>query len=54
VTLDDTGPIAKLIEEAQAIVVPADSPYQGVDQLITAWKANPQRGGRRRLRAGRS
>ena len=27
-TLDQTTPIAKLIEEAEAIVVPADSPYQ--------------------------
>ena len=27
-TLDQTTPVAKLIEEAEAIVVPGDSPYQ--------------------------
>jgi putative tricarboxylic transport membrane protein len=42
-TLNDTTPIAKLIEEAETIVVPANSPYQSLDQLITAWKANPGR-----------
>ena len=40
-TLDQTTPIAKLIEEAEAIVVPADSPYQSLDQLIEAWSADP-------------
>jgi putative tricarboxylic transport membrane protein len=40
-TLDQTTPIAKLIEEAEAIVVPADSPFQTLDDLVTAWKANP-------------
>jgi putative tricarboxylic transport membrane protein len=40
-TLDDTTPIARLIQEAEAIVVPANSPYQTLDQLIAAWKANP-------------
>ncbi|HEX2072317.1 MAG TPA: tripartite tricarboxylate transporter substrate binding protein [Geodermatophilus sp.] len=40
-TLDQTTPIARLIEEAEAIVVPADSPYQTLDQLIEAWKADP-------------
>jgi putative tricarboxylic transport membrane protein len=40
-TLADTTPLARLIEEAEAIVVPADSPYQTLDQLITAWKADP-------------
>jgi putative tricarboxylic transport membrane protein len=40
-TLDQTTPIAKLIEESEAIVVPADSPYKTLDELITAWKANP-------------
>jgi len=40
-TLDQTTPIAKLIEEAEAIVVPADSPYQSLDDLVTAWKADP-------------
>ncbi|WP_448627843.1 Bug family tripartite tricarboxylate transporter substrate binding protein [Geodermatophilus sp. URMC 64] len=40
-TLDQTTPIAKLIEEAEAIVVPGDSPFQTLDDLVTAWKANP-------------
>jgi putative tricarboxylic transport membrane protein len=40
-TLDQTTPIAKLIEESEAIVVPADSPYQSLDDLVEAWKANP-------------
>src|SRR5215213_177910 len=40
-TLDQTTPIAKLIEEAEAIVVPADSPFQSMADLVTAWKADP-------------
>jgi putative tricarboxylic transport membrane protein len=40
-TLDETTPIAKLIEESEAIVVPADSPYKTLDDLVAAWKANP-------------
>jgi putative tricarboxylic transport membrane protein len=37
----DATPIARLIEEAGAIFVPADSPYKTLDDLITAWKVNP-------------
>jgi putative tricarboxylic transport membrane protein len=40
-TLDETTPIARLIEESEAIVVPADSPFQTLDDLVTAWKADP-------------
>lgn len=40
-TLNDTVPIARLIEESEAIVVPAGSPYTTLDQLVAAWKANP-------------
>ena len=40
-TLADTTPIARLIEESEAIVVPASSPYQTLDDLVTAWKADP-------------
>ncbi|MBC9822520.1 tripartite tricarboxylate transporter substrate binding protein [Terrabacter sp. MAHUQ-38] len=40
-TLNETVPIARLIEESEAIVVPAGSPYQTLDQLVAAWKANP-------------
>lgn len=40
-TLNDTVPLVKLIEESEAIVVPKDSPYTSLDQLVTAWKADP-------------
>jgi putative tricarboxylic transport membrane protein len=40
-TLDQTTPIAKLIEEAEAIVVPGDSEYKTLDDLVKAWKADP-------------
>jgi putative tricarboxylic transport membrane protein len=40
-TLSDTVPVARLIEEAEAIVVPGASPYQTLDDLVTAWKADP-------------
>jgi putative tricarboxylic transport membrane protein len=40
-SLQDTTPIAKLIEEPDIVVVAKDSPYQDIDQLIEAWKADP-------------
>jgi putative tricarboxylic transport membrane protein len=40
-TLDQTTPVAKLIEEAEAIVVPGNSPFQSIDDLVAAWKADP-------------
>jgi putative tricarboxylic transport membrane protein len=40
-TLDQTTPIAELIEESEAIVVPANSPYKSMADLVTAWKADP-------------
>lgn len=40
-TLNDTTPIAKLIEEPQAIVVPGNSPYNDMAALVAAWKADP-------------
>jgi len=40
-TLQDTTPVARLIEEAEVIVVPKDSPYDSLDELVTAWKADP-------------
>ncbi|GAB3886593.1 Bug family tripartite tricarboxylate transporter substrate binding protein [Terrabacter terrigena] len=42
-TLNDTTPIAKLIEEAGAIVVPKDSPYKDVKSLVEAWKKDPSK-----------
>ncbi|MCE1178142.1 MAG: tripartite tricarboxylate transporter substrate binding protein [Micrococcales bacterium] len=41
--LNETTPIAKLIEEAGAIVVPKDSPYKSMDDLVKAWKADPKK-----------
>ncbi|WP_127125154.1 tripartite tricarboxylate transporter substrate binding protein [Georgenia sp. SYP-B2076] len=40
-TLTETTPLAKLIEEPGAIMVPAGSPFQTIDDLVTAWKADP-------------
>lgn len=39
--LAETTPIARLIEEAEAIVVPKSSPYQDLASLVEAWKADP-------------
>jgi putative tricarboxylic transport membrane protein len=41
VTLDDVTPIAALTSEQEAIVVPADSEYQSLEDLVEAWKADP-------------
>ncbi len=40
--LDQTTPIAKLIEESGAIVVAKDSPYTSIEQLVEAWKKDPK------------
>jgi putative tricarboxylic transport membrane protein len=40
-TLNETVPIARLIQESEAIVVPKGSPYDTLDKLVAAWKANP-------------
>ena len=34
-------PIARLVEEQEGILVPADSPFKTVDDLIEAWKKDP-------------
>ncbi|MDQ1668871.1 MAG: putative tricarboxylic transport rane protein, partial [Actinomycetota bacterium] len=36
----DVTPIAKLTSEQEIIVVPADSPYQTLQDFVDAWKAN--------------
>nr|BFE83040.1 hypothetical protein GCM10020093_056410 [Planobispora longispora] len=41
VTLAETTPIAKLTEEYEIVVVPAESPYKTLGDLVTAWKADP-------------
>jgi len=40
-TLGDATPLARLTQEAEIVVVGKDSPYQTLDQLVQAWKANP-------------
>ncbi|MFI6294754.1 Bug family tripartite tricarboxylate transporter substrate binding protein [Nonomuraea sp. NPDC050790] len=42
-TLTQTTPIAKLIEEAGAIVVAKGSPYQNIGDLVAAWKKDPKK-----------
>ncbi|HEY5855594.1 MAG TPA: tripartite tricarboxylate transporter substrate-binding protein [Aldersonia sp.] len=37
----DATPLAKMVEEQEGILVPADSPYQTVGDLVAAWKADP-------------
>lgn len=41
VTLDQVTPIASLTAEQEAIVVPADSEYESLEQLVEAWQADP-------------
>lgn len=40
-TLADTTPIARLISEPDTVVVPADSPYDSIEELQAAWAKNP-------------
>ena len=42
VTHEDVRPIARVVEEYDVVVVPADSPYETLDDLVTAWKADPK------------
>ncbi|MEV7396504.1 tripartite tricarboxylate transporter substrate-binding protein [Aeromicrobium sp. NPDC092404] len=35
-------PIARLIEDQEALIVPKDSKFKTVDDLVTAWKKDPQ------------
>lgn len=39
-TLDLT-PLARIVEEQEAVVVPADSPFQTIDDFVAAWKKDP-------------
>ncbi|WP_230424317.1 tripartite tricarboxylate transporter substrate binding protein [Streptomyces radicis] len=41
VTLADTTPLARLTEEPDIVVVPADSPYEDIDDMLADWRANP-------------
>ncbi|MBB3088007.1 Bug family tripartite tricarboxylate transporter substrate binding protein [Nocardioides albus] len=40
-TLDDVTPIARLTDDYDVLVVPADSPYDSVDDLVKDWAADP-------------
>lgn len=41
-TLADVTPLAVVVEEYDVIVVPADSPYESLDDLVAAWQENPK------------
>ncbi|MFC7431741.1 MULTISPECIES: Bug family tripartite tricarboxylate transporter substrate binding protein [unclassified Agrococcus] len=41
VTHDDITPLAVTVEEYDVIVVPADSPYETLDDLVAAWAEAP-------------
>ncbi|WP_321082007.1 tripartite tricarboxylate transporter substrate binding protein [Micrococcus sp.] len=40
--IQDVQPVARVVEEYDLVVVPADSPYQDMAELVQAWKRNPQ------------
>lgn len=40
-TYADITPLAITVEEYNMVVVPADSPYQSLEELMTAWAADP-------------
>ncbi|MGU3433538.1 Bug family tripartite tricarboxylate transporter substrate binding protein [Actinomycetes bacterium M1A6_2h] len=39
--VSDATPLAKVVEEQEGILVPADSPFRTVNDLVAAWKADP-------------
>ncbi|WP_235579631.1 MULTISPECIES: Bug family tripartite tricarboxylate transporter substrate binding protein [unclassified Rhodococcus (in: high G+C Gram-positive bacteria)] len=39
--VSDATPLAKMVEEQEGILVPADSPFRTVNELVDAWRANP-------------
>ena len=41
-TMKDTVPIARLINEYEAVAIPSSSPYQSLRDLLAAWKAAPR------------
>ena len=42
VSLDDVTPIARLADDYNVLVVPADSPYDTVEELLADWAKNPK------------
>jgi putative tricarboxylic transport membrane protein len=41
-TVSQATPIARLVEEQEGILVPKDSPFKSVDDLVRAWKKDPK------------
>ncbi|WP_019203536.1 tripartite tricarboxylate transporter substrate binding protein [Tsukamurella sp. 1534] len=41
VKMNDVTPIARIFEEYDILVVPANSPYKTVQDLVAAWRQNP-------------
>jgi len=39
--VSEATPLARLIEEQEGLLVPKDSPFKTVDDLVQAWKADP-------------
>lgn len=37
----DATPLAQLIEDAEGVLVPADSPFKTIDDFLQAWKTDP-------------
>jgi len=40
-TIEDVTPIARLTDDYDVLVVPADSPYDSVDELVADWAKDP-------------
>ncbi|WP_245819820.1 Bug family tripartite tricarboxylate transporter substrate binding protein [Rhodococcoides yunnanense] len=40
-SITDVTPIARLLEEPEVVLVPANSPLRSMSDLVTAWRANP-------------
>lgn len=41
VTHDDVTMLGRVVEEYDVVVVPADSPYETLEELVEAWRADP-------------
>ncbi len=42
VKVSDVTPVARLVGEAEIVVVPGDSEYDTLEDFVAAWKANPR------------
>ena len=40
-SLQDTTPLAQLMSEPEGVLVPGDSPFTTIDDLVEAWEADP-------------